>query len=261
MLYRKVAFPIRKRIFDIIEAANSDDLFSKAYDVFMMLVILTSLVPLAFKVEPPAFVVLDKVCVGIFILDYLLRLATADYKFKSASIGSFLRYPFSFMAIVDLLSILPSLFSFHGGLRALRLMRMARALRVLRIFKAARYSKSLQRIAKVLKTSRESLLAVGTLAIAYILISALIIINVEPESFDNFFEAVYWATISLTTMGYGDIYPVSAMGQMVTMFSSFFGIAIIALPSGIITVGYMNEVRKDIQEDEEREAAERRAAS
>ena len=187
MLYRKVAFPIRKRIFDIIEAANSDDLFSKAYDVFMMLVILTSLVPLAFKVEPPAFVVLDKVCVGIFILDYLLRLATADYKFKSASIGSFLRYPFSFMAIVDLLSILPSLTVLNSGFKILRILRMSRAFRVLRVLRAFRYSRSVRIIADVLRRSKESLLAVGTLALAFILVSAMVIFNAEPDSFDNFF--------------------------------------------------------------------------
>ena len=257
MSYRKVAFPIRKRIFDIIESSTGDDIPSKIYDVFMMVTIIASLVPLAFKTEYPVFVILDKVCVVIFILDYLLRLATADYKFNKASVASFLRYPFSLMALIDLASILPSLLSLHGGLRALRVMRVIRALRVIRIFKAARYSKSLQRIAKVLKNSKEALLAVGTLAVAYILISALVIINVEPESFDHFFDAVYWATVSLTTMGYGDIYPVTTLGQLVTILSSFFGIAIIALPSGIITVGYMNEVKKDIQEEK---AAEGRAA-
>ena len=83
------------------------------------------------------------------------------------------------------------------------------------------------------------------MASAYILVSALIIYNVEPESFATFFDAVYWATISLTTVGYGDIYPVTTIGRIVTMASSVFGIAIIALPSGVITAGYMAEVNKD----------------
>lgn len=89
------------------------------------------------------------------------------------------------------------------------------------------------------------MLTVGILAIAYILISALVIINVEPETFDSFFEAVYWATTSLTTMGYGDIYPVSTIGRIVTMVSSVFGIAIIALPSGLIAAGFMEELKND----------------
>lgn len=79
-------------------------------------------------------------------------------------------------------------------------------------------------------------------ALGYIFISALVIFNVEPETFGSFFDAVYWATVSLTTMGYGDIYPVSTIGRIVTMLSSFIGIAIVALPAGILTAGYMEEL-------------------
>ena len=84
----------------------------------------------------------------------------------------------------------------------------------------------------------------GRTAIAYILVSALVIYNVEPESFATFFDAIYWATISLTTVGYGDIYPVTTIGRIVTMISSVFGIAIIALPSGVITASYLDEINK-----------------
>lgn len=235
---------MRKRIFEIIEVSNSSDLCSNIYDSFMMIAIVASLIPLAFKTEYVAFQVADKICVVIFIFDYILRFITADYKFNKKSITSFLRYPFSFMAIIDLISILPSISALNSSFKILRIMRMTRALRVFRVFKAARYSKSIRIIAKVFKNSREPLIAVGTLAIVYVLVSALVIINVEPDSFDNFFDAVYWATISLTTMGYGDIYPVTTIGRFVTMLSSIFGIAIVALPSGIITAGYMNEIKK-----------------
>ena len=236
---------MRKRIFQIIETSKDGDRASAAYDVFMMIMIVVSLIPLAFKEEPPFFMILDKVCAGIFIVDYFLRLITADYKFGKRSALSFVRYPFSFMALIDLLSILPSLTALNSGFKVLRVMRMFRALRVLRVFKAARYSRSIQIIAKVFKRSREPLAAVGTLALVYILVSALIIINVEPDSFENFFDAVYWATVSLTTMGYGDIYPVTMLGRIVTMLSSVFGIAIVALPSGIITAGYLSEIEKE----------------
>ena len=232
---------IRKRIFEIIEAADGEDKASAAYDIFMIVVIVASLIPLAFKSEPPAFVILDGVCAAIFVVDYLLRWITADFKFGHSFV-SFARYPVSFMAFIDLLSILPSFLAVNGAFKALRVMRMIRALRVLRIFKAARYSKSLQIIGRVFKKSREPLAAVGSLAVIYVLVSALVIINVEPDSFGNFFDAVYWATVSLTTMGYGDIYPVTTIGRLVTMLSSVFGIAIVALPSGIITAGYMAEI-------------------
>ena len=235
----------RKRIYEIIEASGDGDRASSVYDAVMVAAIIVSLVPLAFKTEYPAFQIADKVCVGIFVVDYVLRLLTADYKFGKRSALSFLRYPFSLMAIIDLLSILPSVTALNGGFKVLRVMRMIRALRVLRVFKAVRYSRSLQIIGRVFKASKEPLAAVGSLAVAYILISALIIINVEPDSFENFFDAVYWATVSLTTMGYGDIYPVTNVGRFVTMLSSVFGIAIVALPSGIITAGYMNEIEKE----------------
>lgn len=238
---------MRKRIFEIIERSGGDDRLSSVYDGLMMAVILISLFPLAFKENPPVFQVMDRACAAVFIADYGLRLLTADYKFGKHAASSFLRYPFSFMAVVDLLSILPSLTVLDSSLKLLRVTRMVRALRVFRAFKAVRYSKNISILYGVFRRSREPLLAVGALAVSYILLSALVIFNVEPDSFDNFFEAVYWATISLTTMGYGDIYPVTTVGRLVTMVSSMFGIAIVALPAGIVTAGYMKELEKDGQ--------------
>ena len=123
-------------------------------------------------------------------------------------------------------------------------------MRVIRVFKAMRYSRSFEIIGNVIRSSRESLSAVCTLAIGYILVSALVIYNVEPDSFSSFFEAIYWATVSLTTVGYGDIYPVSTIGRIVTMVSSIFGIAVVALPAGIITAGYMTEIQKNAGSDD-----------
>ena len=248
---------MRKRIFEIIEKANEKDVLSTVYDFTMIALIVLSLVPLAFKTETRFFTVLDKVTVAIFIADYLLRLATADYKFGRPGIRSFLRYPFSFMAIVDLVSILPSLLVINSGLKVLRVLRMARAMRVFRVFKALRYSKVFVILGNVVKNAKSSLIAVCALAGAYILISALIIFNVEPDSFHTFFDAVYWATVSLTTVGYGDIYPVSTLGRIITMLSSIFGIAIVALPSGIITAGYMRELHRVNGEDGESEIEKR----
>ena len=119
---------------------------------------------------------------------------------------------------------------------------MIRALRVLRVFKGLRYSNNFIIIGNVIRSSKNSLVAVVTLAVAYILISALVIFNVEPDSFQTFFDAVYWATVSLTTVGYGDIYPITVMGRIITLQSSVLGIAIVALPAGIVTAGYMDEL-------------------
>lgn len=241
---------MRKRIFEIIETAKEDDRLSNIYDIFMMVIIILSLIPLAFKTENTFFVVIDKIAVVIFIIDYCFRLFTADYKLNKG-VASFFLYPITPMALLDLLCILPSLNIINGGFRILKVFRLFRTLRVFRVFKAVRYSKSIQMIKYVFKTQKKPLLTVGLLAAAYILISALVIFNVEPDSFDTFFDAIYWATVSLTTMGYGDIYPVTTIGRIVTMVSSVFGIAIIALPAGIITAGFMERLNEQNAQTEE----------
>ena len=235
---------MRKKLFLIIEPVNKDNKLSNIYDFVMMVTIVISIVPLAFKETNIVFQWIDYITVSIFILDYFLRFITADFKLNK-SVASFFVYPITPMAIIDLVSILPSITVLNNGFRLLKLFRLLRTLKVLRAFKFLRYSKSFDIIASVFKKQKKVLSAVATMAIAYILVSALVIYNVEPESFDTFFDAIYWATISLTTVGYGDIYPVTTVGRIVTMISSAFGIAIIALPSGVITAGYLAEISKE----------------
>lgn len=242
---------MRKRIFEVIETAKATDRLSNIYDIFMMAVIIISLIPLAFKEETAFFFYVDKAAMVIFIIDYLMRFMTADLKLKKGAL-SFVIYPFTPMAIIDLLCILPSLTILSSGLRILKVFRLMRTLRVFRVFKAVRYSKSIRIIRGVFEKQKKPLIAVGVLAAVYILVSALVIFNVEPDSFRSYFDAIYWATVSLTTMGYGDISPVTTIGRLVTIISSVFGIAIIALPSGIITAGFMRELGmndKAVQEE------------
>lgn len=235
---------MRKKVFSVIEPVDNGSKLSNIYDFIMMTTIVISLVPLAFKETNAVFRWIDHITVSIFILDYFLRLITADFKIKK-SVVSFFIYPITPMAIIDLVSILPSISVLNNGFRLLKLFRLLRTLKVLRVFKFLRYSKSFDIIASVFKKQKKVLSAVATMAVAYILVSALVIYNVEPESFETFFDAIYWATISLTTVGYGDIYPVTTIGRIVTMISSAFGIAIIALPSGVITAGYLAEINKE----------------
>ncbi len=244
---------MRKRIYEIIGEVTdeSDDKLSHFYDMAMIVVIAASLFPLMFKQSTTAFRVINYFATVIFIADYLLRLATADMKLGRGPM-SFMIYPFTPMAIIDLLSILPTFYLLNEGFRTLRVLRLIRALRVVRMLKFFRYSKDVAIVTRVLKRQKRSLAAVCTLAVGYVLLCALVMFNVEPETFDSFFEAIYWATVSLTTMGYGDIYPITIFGRIVTMVSSFIGIAVVALPAGIITAGYQHAIQEQYDEDDGR---------
>ncbi len=231
---------MRQKIFDIIDSNN--DLLSKIYNRIMLCCIILSIVPLCFKNQYPAFSIIDKITVTVFIIDYLLRFITADFYYKKHNALSFIRYPFGFFAIMDIFSILPSITLLNSSFKLLRLFRLNKAFKALKLL---RYSKSVRLIVNVIKKEKHALLTVCVLAFGYIFLSALIIFQVEPESFNSFFDAIYWAVITLTTVGYGDLYPVSDLGRIFGMISSFMGIAIVALPTGIITAGYMSELHNN----------------
>lgn len=239
-----------KRI-DIIQTIEYDyehrTTKSTIYTVVMLAMIILSLIPLMFRQQTPLFVWFDKISVAFFILDYLIRWMTADCKRPGRNkVLSFLVYPFTPMAIIDLLSILPSVGVFG---RSLKVFRVTRLLKTLRLFRFLQYSRHMQLLVKVLKKERQILFAVMGMALFYIFISALIMFNVETSAegtavFSSFFDALYWATTTLTTVGYGDIYPVSRIGRLISMLSAFFGVAVIALPSGVITASYLYELRE-----------------
>ena len=212
---------------------------SVCYKYFMIGVIALSLIPLTIKESPALFRYLDIFCLAAFAVDYLLRWLTADYKFQRHHWSSFVKYPFRLISVIDLLSILALLSAVLGLFAG-----VGKALAVFRIVRIFRYSKSMRTILDILRGSKKALTAVGSLAVGYIIISAIIVFNVEPTSFVTFFDALYWATVSLTTVGYGDIYPVTVLGRSVAMLSSFFGIAIVALPAGIVTAEYLSRLKE-----------------
>ena len=145
---------MRKKLFLIIEPVNNDNKLSNIYDFVMMVTIVISIVPLAFKETNIVFQWIDYITVSIFILDYFLRFITADYKLNK-SVASFFVYPITPMAIIDLVSILPSITVLNNGFRLLKLFRLLRTLKVLRAFKFLRYSKSFDIIASVFKKQKK----------------------------------------------------------------------------------------------------------
>lgn len=236
------------KIYEIIEPSdNESSKISAVYDIVMMICIIASMIPLAIKSDILIMNIIDKITVSVFIIDYILRLITAKQKLNKG-VKSYFLYPILPMSIIDLLSILPSLIPINAGFKVLRLFRIVRTFKVFRSFKIFRYSKNISRLVEVLKKQSKSLLAVLSMAIFYVLFTALVMFNIEPDTFRNFFDAIYWAAISLTSVGYGDITPISDIGRLFTMLSAFVGVAIIALPSGIITAGYL-EVLNNEKED------------
>ena len=224
---------IRRQIYELIGPfdLHEDNVWSNAYHGVMFIAILVSITPLMFRAKYEIFWYFDVIPAILFIIDYILRWITADYDLKKGK-ASFFIYPFTFMAIVDLLSILPTI---HLLSPTFKTARIPRLLKVLRVIKFIRYFEPLETITSVIKKQRKMLWTVVSLSLLYIFITALIMFN-------------------LTTVGYGDIYPISHIGRFISMISALVGIAIIALPSGIITAGYLDELKlRREQKEKERE--------
>lgn len=227
---------MREQIYHLIRKANSHEKMSKLYNFMICGVAVLSVVPLMFKTTNTLLEKIDLITVYILFMDYILRWIVADFTMKKhKGVWAFIIYPFTPLAILDLVSILPSLGLLGKGWRILRMFR---------ITKLFRYSENFSYIANVFEKEKHTLMSVLAIALAYIFISALAMFSYEPETFDSFFDALYWATTALTTVGYGDVYPTTPVGQLISMISSIFGIAVIALPAGIVTGGFLEEINK-----------------
>lgn len=217
---------LREKIYYLILKSNKRSI-NYIYDVFISAISILSIVPLMFKSYHSSFELIENTTVTILIIDYILRFIVSDYIIGRKRL-SFLIYPFTLGAVIDLISLLP----------------FGKVFRVFRIFKVLRYMDFFLYIVNIYRGVKNVLGAVLVIAISYIFITALFMFNGEGTSFNNFFEALYWATTALTTVGYGDIYPKTMAGRIISMVTSIFGITIIALPSGVITASIIKEINK-----------------
>lgn len=234
----------KRRIYEIIEVSRGDDYTSKTYDCMVTVAVIVGLLPLTMKTTNKYITCIDITTTAIYLIDYIMRVYTSDYKMGVKSYKAYIAYMLSPLAIIDFLSILPIATIFLPPLPVIKLIRIFRIFRVFRVFKLVRYSKTMVNITNVIRKVKNQLAAVLVITVIYIVTSAMFIFQIEPDLFDTFFDALYWATISITTIGYGDISPISTAGRFVTMISSLVGVAVIALPSGIITAAYMDEIKK-----------------
>lgn len=231
----------KKRIYEIIEASKTNDPVSKSYDFLILTATVVGLIPLTLKTDNYYTRIIDLVTVSIFLVDYILRLYTSDYKMGIRSIYAYLAYAIMPIAIVDMLSVLPILAVIFPGSKTIALFRI---FRIFQLFKVLRYSSAMVIIGSVLRKVWRPLFAVFTLASLYIFACALIMFQLEPDIFTTFFDAIYWSGCTVLTVGYGDISPLTQVGRVITVVSAMVGMAVIALPSGIITAGYMDELKK-----------------
>ncbi len=230
---------MRKRIFEIVHNENNT-VSGKIYDIIIIVAVIASIIPLAFREFRPVFFIIELASIIIFAVDFLLKLICADIKYKKSFFSIFM-YLGSFEGIIDLISILPLLALLSSSMNWLSVAKFIRPLKLFRIFKFLRHSRSYMVITSVFKKQRKILTMTLALAVAYILFSALVMYNIEPATFKTYLDAIYWSTISLTTVGYGDLTPVTDLGKLITVISSIVGVGIIALPSGVIAAGYIEE--------------------
>lgn len=237
---------MKEKLHSILSVEDTSDLTSKVYNYLNIGMTIISLVPLMFSRQSESLLTIEMIAAIFFIGDYLLRWLTADKQMEDKSPGkAYLTYPFTLYAIVDLLAVLPFLGLINQSLRLFRVFRLFRSLRVFRAFRLFQNSKSFSILKRTLRKQKDSLIIVGVVVSSYIFIVALLVFNLEPDTFPSFLQAILWATESLTTATYSDYYPNSNIGQVFSIISYLVGVGIIALPTSILTAGYMDEMEKE----------------
>lgn len=247
---------LRRRIFEIISKAEDGDILSRIFDGLIMALIFISILSIVLESFEEIrsrfsglFRVFEVVSVSVFALEYVLRIWTADYLYPESR-HPHIKYILSPMAIIDLLAILPFFLPFISvDLRFLRMARLFRLFRLLRVFKLGRYFDALMIVVSVIKKSASQLIVSVALCFFVMLFSAIIMYTVEnpvqPDQFPNVISSLWWAICTLTTVGYGDIYPVTDVGRFFASIISLVGIGIIAIPTGIIAAGFSSAIDKD----------------
>ena len=206
--------------------------------------------------EELASVSASKHTVIVFTIEYILRIWTADLLYPNEKHPR-LKYIFSFMAIIDLCAILPFFVPFISvDLRFLRMIRLLRLFRLLRVFKLGRYFDALTIVVDVIKGSASQLVVSVILCFFIMLFAAIIMYTaenpVQPEQFPNIIASLWWAICTLTTVGYGDVYPITVLGRFFASIISIVGIGIIAIPTGIIAAGFTSAINKKVPAEEEK---------
>jgi len=246
--------PPRKRTWEIVEVAGFGDTASRAFDIFIIALVFLNVAAVIVGTVQSVHArwggplrVFEIMSVAVFTIEYAARLwsCTADERFKHPVLGR-LRCALQPMLIIDLLAILPFFCPFLGmdlrGLRSLRL------LRILRIAKVGRYYSSLNLIKQVIRSKKEELvLTLALLILLLIMASSLLYYcenEAQPDKFSSIPATMWWAVATLTTVGYGDIFPITAIGKFCASSIAILGIGVFALPTGILGAGFVEVIQE-----------------
>lgn len=249
----------RKKIFDIIQIGDKSNLVSRFFDFFIVCVIFLNIGALfleTFAALAPlsgVFHWIEVITTLIFCVEYILRIWTADLLYpEDGKVKSRLHFLVSYDGIVDLFTIIPVFF-----LSGFVVFRMLRVVRIFHLFRLNAKYDSFNVITSVLKEKRNQILSSLCIIFVLMLASSLCMYNVEheaqPEVFSNAFSGMWWAVSTVLTVGYGDIYPVTVLGQVMAICFAFLGVGAVAIPTGIISAGFVAVYTKEQNEVDYRE--------
>ncbi len=246
---------LRARIFNMVSTGVVDEPINRFYDVLSIVALVLNLFA-AFAITfdymeehyKGLLLAIEAITVFFFAVDYLLRLYTARELFpKEADGKAYIKYIFSFTGIIDLLSFLPYYlpFFFPAGGAVFKLFRVAR---ILRLFRINSYYDQINVISEVLISKKQQLMASVFIIIILMMASSLCMYSVEhdaqPDVFQNAFSGIWWSVSTLLTVGYGDIYPITITGKILGIFISFLGVGMVAIPTGIISAGFVEQYQR-----------------
>jgi voltage-gated potassium channel len=245
---------MRKRVHQIIQPVQQGDRASRAFDIFILSLIALNVLAIILESVRDiraawgrAFWLFEVISVAIFSIEYVLRLWTCveEPRYARPVLGR-LRAAFSPLLLIDLLAILPFYIPFVSV--DLRLLRSLRLFRVFRVAKAARYSKALQTLSRVMRNRRAELAVAGFSMLLLTILSSTLMYYIEndaqPEVFSSVPAAMWWAVTTMTTVGYGDVCPVTPLGKVLGSFIAILGIGMFAVPTGILGAGFVEETQR-----------------
>ncbi|MEP6515471.1 ion transporter [Microcoleus vaginatus] len=249
---------IKTIIYEILETSDSSNLYSLADDVVITCLILINVAAFIASTSPrlspehtSLLANIEIVSSLVFTIEYILRLwvSTVDRRYSHPLWGR-LKYALTPLSLIDLISILP--FYFLLLFPSLNFVNLIRVLRLLRLLKMSRYSESVRTLGAVLYAKKEELIATAFAVFILLIFASSIMYFVEyeahPKAFGSIPDAMWWGVVTLTTVGYGDIYPITPLGKLLGAMLAFLGIGIFALPAGIIAGGFSEELQKRKQE-------------